>query len=153
MGDIQSFVKWTYVKTTMRDLDDTRLSPNFTLSEFACPCRYHDCNVTLISRRLIEALQRLRDVMKEPLTVTSGYRCERHNTEVGGSAKRSQHSLGLAADVRTESRKNMDHLLNLAYRIPDLGGLGQYFSGSKLVRLHLDFRPRVKGLTEWRVNS
>lgn len=151
MSDILSFVKWTYVKPTLRNLDDTRLSPNFTLSEFSCQCRYHDCNVTLISKKLIANLQSLRDVMKEPLTVTCGYRCERHNAEVAGSSKLSQHVQGLAADIRTESRKNMQHLLHLCYGIPDLGGLGQYFSGGKLVRLHIDFRPRGLKLAEWKV--
>ncbi len=148
MGDIQEFVKWTYVNNSAKELDNTRLSKNFTLSEFSCKCAYHDCNVTLVSQKLVASLQSLRDVIKEPLTITSAYRCERHNLEVGG-VKRSQHSEGLAADVRTKSRRNMDHLLHLAYGLADLGGLGIYRVGGKIARLHIDFRPKKNKLTEW----
>ena len=44
-------------------------------------------------------LQPLRDTIKMPLSVSSGYRCPRLNTMIGG-ASRSQHLSGHAADIQ-----------------------------------------------------
>lgn len=49
-------------------------------------------------------LDPLREKYGEPIIITSGYRCEKLNTAVGG-AKSSQHRLGQAADIRTVSDK------------------------------------------------
>lgn len=70
------------------------LSKNFSGSEFVCPC----CGDLIIDPRLVEALQQLRDQVGQPVTVASGYRCEKHNKIVGGS-KYSQHLRGRAADI------------------------------------------------------
>lgn len=65
--------------------------------EFACPC----CGQLNISRRVLDAAQRLRSLVMGPLIVNSGYRCKSHNVEVGGSP-RSDHPRGLAFDVKCE---------------------------------------------------
>ena len=44
-------------------------------------------------------LQPIRDAWGKPIKVTSGYRCPRLNTMVGG-VKNSQHVLGQAADIQ-----------------------------------------------------
>lgn len=44
-------------------------------------------------------LQPLRDATKTPIIVSSGYRCLRVNTVIGGAAK-SQHLTGEAADIQ-----------------------------------------------------
>ena len=44
-------------------------------------------------------LQPLRDTIKSPVIVSSGYRCLRVNTVIGGAAK-SQHLTGHAADIQ-----------------------------------------------------
>jgi len=44
-------------------------------------------------------LQPLRDAIKSPITVSSGYRCQRANALIGG-ALRSQHLTGHAADIQ-----------------------------------------------------
>lgn len=59
------------------------------------------------SKEIADNLELLVDSILDPLReawgscirVTSGYRCEKLNTEVGGS-KTSQHKLGLAADLQ-----------------------------------------------------
>lgn len=73
---------------------DRPLSPNFNSAEFRCRC----CNSLVLDRRLVLALQRLRDRLARPLLVTSGYRCPQHNREVGGVAH-SAHLRGEAADI------------------------------------------------------
>lgn len=51
--------------------------------------------------RLAEWAETLRAVLKVPLIVTSGYRCEKLNERVGGSAT-SQHTKAEAIDFRPQ---------------------------------------------------
>ena len=48
-------------------------------------------------------LDPLREAYGKPIVVNSGYRCEKLNKLVGG-AKKSQHLIGQAADIRSVSR-------------------------------------------------
>jgi len=72
----------------------TKLSKNFTDSEFACPC----CNGGIVSEILIDKLQQLRDKIGEPIFITSGYRCKAYNKKIDGYSK-SPHLLGKAVDI------------------------------------------------------
>jgi uncharacterized protein YcbK (DUF882 family) len=49
-------------------------------------------------KELATNLQVLRDELKAPITINSGYRSPKHNAKIGG-AKRSQHLLGTASDI------------------------------------------------------
>lgn len=62
-------------------------------------------------RLLVEnVLQPARDSLGEPITVTSGYRCDRLNKAIGGAAS-SQHRFGQAADlVASNNAKLFDAL-------------------------------------------
>ena len=51
-----------------------------------------------LTKLAIMVLQPLREIFNGPLTVTSGYRCERLNKAVRGS-ENSDHMRGLAADI------------------------------------------------------
>jgi uncharacterized protein YcbK (DUF882 family) len=75
-------------------LNDFKLAEHFNLIEFQCPC----CHAVMLSPSLVRRLERLRLVWGRAIIVTSGYRCARHNREVGG-AERSAHRYGRAADV------------------------------------------------------
>lgn len=72
-----------------------RASPHFMYQEFACKC----CGESKIKLQVILNLEKLRKMANAPIIITSGYRCPKHNREVGG-AKRSQHCLGNAVDVK-----------------------------------------------------
>lgn len=72
---------------------------------FACKC----CGKNWMDNRVTELVRRIEEHVDEPLKITSGYRCEKHNDEVGGS-KTSSHLKGLAVDVACE-------LSRLRYRI------------------------------------
>src|SRR5690606_11161418 len=52
------------------------------------------CNV----RKVAENLQELRDELKAPITINSGYRSPAHNKKVGGAAG-STHLTGEGADI------------------------------------------------------
>ena len=84
-------------------LNEFQLTENFSLREFQCPC----CHTVMLHPKLAAALQKLREKWGKPVTVTSGYRCARHNAEVGG-VPNSRHMRGLAADAavpRAEQEK------------------------------------------------
>ena len=102
-------------------MKDIRLSQHFLLSEFtrSATATRHNVDNTLASTgspqaclEVISNLQSLCDNVLEPLrahvgmpiVISSGYRCKRLNTLVGG-AVRSQHMTGEAADI---------HIPNLA---------------------------------------
>jgi uncharacterized protein YcbK (DUF882 family) len=77
-----------------------KLTENFTLSEFNSKCgRPMPENVKHNIQKLANQLQVLRDDLKRPITITSGYRSPEHNARVGG-VKNSQHVLGTACDIR-----------------------------------------------------
>lgn len=80
-----------------------RLTPNFWLSELVATNHRTIANVpsgqALVNLRQVLApgLQQIRDLLKTPLLISSGYRSPELNTAVGGQTS-SQHILGLAAD-------------------------------------------------------
>ncbi len=111
-----------------------KLTKNFDSREFACRC----CGVENIDPLLVANLQVLRDEAGVPLAINSGYRCEKHNKEVGGSSK-SQHVLGKAADVRPLGDIPLEKLCRMAEKVPGFsnGGIGYYpHSGF----IHVDVR-------------
>ena len=73
----------------------------FKEKELCCKC----CGqLPPLARENIEALVEnvldpLRERYGKPIVVNSGYRCAKHNREVGG-ATNSQHMCGEAADIR-----------------------------------------------------
>ena len=80
--------------------DERRLSGNLGHHEIRCKCKYPECNHTMIHSTLIEAFETLRQKAgNSPLTITSAYRCQMHNMDVGGVPK-SMHKRGLALDIR-----------------------------------------------------
>ena len=71
------------------------LSANFSRDEMTCAC---GCGKMVANPRLIDALQELRDQVKVPIIITSGYRCTNFNRRVGGVSN-SYHISGQAADI------------------------------------------------------
>jgi uncharacterized protein YcbK (DUF882 family) len=61
-----------------------------------CKC---GCGSDHVQLELVIILQNIRDYFNKPVTVTSGVRCVKHNTRVGG-AKKSKHLTGEAADIK-----------------------------------------------------
>jgi uncharacterized protein YcbK (DUF882 family) len=119
------------------------LSPHFSKVELACRC----CGELKIEKRLVDALEELRSLAGKPIVIHDGYRCERHNQEVGGVTD-SEHVRGMAADVDIPGL-SLQQQYELAVQVPDFveGGIGVYDSGF----LHVDVRltrsrwARVKG--------
>ena len=73
------------------------LSKHFRSAEFACK---DACGLLVIDPQLVICLERLREAIKRPIPIVSGYRCCAHNAKVNG-ASRSRHTTGEAADIPT----------------------------------------------------
>lgn len=84
----------------------------FNEKEFACRC----CGeLPPFARENTEALvcqvlDPLRECFGRPIYVSSGYRCPRHNREVGG-VTHSQHMKGEAADIRCADNRLLERLI------------------------------------------
>jgi len=75
------------------------LSQHFSRHEFACKC---GCGFDTVDVDLIAPLEYVRQRSGEPITITSGCRCETYNKQVGGSP-RSQHTKGRAVDIQVRN--------------------------------------------------
>lgn len=103
---------------------------NFTYKEFTCPC---GCGLNCVSKKLVAALQELRDLIDKPIIINSACRCEKHNAEVGGVPKKadgsggSLHMKGIAADIHVEGMSSKS-LATEAEKIAAFknGGIGIY---------------------------
>lgn len=87
----------------------SQLSPHFSLAELVYSPRAIALGIdntpspTIIENLtlLTTYLEKIRDVVKAPLKITSGYRCTQLNNAIKGS-KTSAHLQGLAADISVE---------------------------------------------------
>lgn len=107
---------------------DVQLTRNFWAREIRCQgvgC----CTESVISKRIMDLAQAIRDDLGEPLTIAtsggSGYRCKAHNAEVGGVAN-SLHMTGNAVDIHY---KDPDKLKAVVLRHLKDGEVGRYSWG------------------------
>jgi uncharacterized protein YcbK (DUF882 family) len=106
---------------------------NFTLQEFACQCK---CTTNYTKIDLLHALQDVRDRLKLPIGIVSGYRCATHNEAVGGSAG-SSHIFGVAADLAVYDN---EYGFKIMKAIMDSGKFKRigYGKMGKVLCLHVD---------------
>ena len=107
----------------------------FKFKEFACKCGKCKTKPDDIRSELIAVLTLVRMHFNRPVTITSGYRCLKHNGAVGGAPK-SKHPLGMAADIVVEDVPTKDVYKFLDTVFPNTYGLGlsERFT-------HIDVRP------------
>ena len=78
----------------------------FKYEEFACKC----CGNVSMDGDLIDKLNDARRDYGQPIIITSGYRCEKHNKKIGGSPT-SSHLTGRAVDIQCLISNDRFHLL------------------------------------------
>ena len=101
------------------------LTRHFTEDEMKCPC----CGLCEMNKRFMSELERYRQMVNHPLTVSSGMRCISHNDSLPNSAPKSWHLAGKAADLIWTSDKFM--MLRIALAVFDGVGIAKDF-------LHVD---------------
>lgn len=74
---------------------------HFKMGEFACSC----CGEVDMDDTLLGMLNEARETAGVPFVITSGFRCEEHNANVGGT-KGSAHTLGYAVDIAATNSRN-----------------------------------------------
>lgn len=84
----------------------------FKVDDFKCSC----CNVNMFKKEHIIVLDNLRVLYGKPMIVNSGYRCEKHNKEVGGKID-SEHPEGDGVDIKVENSNDRFELLFNAINI------------------------------------
>ncbi len=114
-----------------------KLSPNFRVREFQCPC---GCSGSFpIDGKLVEYLQNIRDYFGVPVHISSAYRCESYNTKADGSDS-SRHKTGMAADIWVEGYlKDPRTVAQYAESIGILG-IGLYEGSRDMWFVHIDTR-------------
>ena len=89
---------------------------NFTISELTNSYTANQCKINNMPdlqsldnllELIVNCLQPVRDYLKKPMIVTSGYRCKLLNQKVGGSQK-SEHLQGKACDFVITGMKVAD---------------------------------------------
>lgn len=125
----------------------THFSAHFTRAEFASKDRGGHkpvpANLEANAVRLANALEKVRAIMGEPISLLSVYRTPAHNKFVGG-ASQSKHMQAIAADIVIRNAAHRARLIAAAKRVPEIKGVGIYPNGG----LHLDVR-RSALLVTW----
>lgn len=83
--------------TTYTKGKSVKLTRNFKSTEFDCKGK-GCCSKTPLDIELIGYAQVIRNYFNKPVTINSGYRCPKHNKNVGG-VKNSRHTQGMACDI------------------------------------------------------
>lgn len=94
----------------------------FRVKEFACK---DGSQVVFIDDHLVNILYILRDEIRKPIIITSGYRTPTRNKFVGG-AKYSYHMRGMAADIRADGITPKELAKKLNKIVPDECGIIVY---------------------------
>lgn len=109
----------------------TKISKYFVDDEMRCKC---GCGMLVINQELLKKLDELREMVKIPIIVTSGCRCNAHNREVGG-VDTSDHLDGIAVDLRCS---DMKLLLRAALKMFPRVGIGP-----KRSFIHVDINKKL----------
>lgn len=111
------------IKSYILDTDgNVQLTKHFKVKEFACK---DGSPVVFIDDYLYNILEILRNKLKKPIIITSGYRTVGWNRKCNG-AKYSYHMRGMAADIRVEGMSAKQIAKELNEIIPEECGIIVY---------------------------
>nr|DAI37245.1 MAG TPA: peptidase [Microviridae sp.]DAW67629.1 MAG TPA: peptidase [Microviridae sp.] len=103
---------------------DVKITKYFKVKEFACK---DGSPIVFVDEYLAILLDILRETIKKPVIVTSGYRTPEHNKKVGG-AKYSYHMRGMAADITVKDMTPKEVAKELDKLAPNSCGIIVYKS-------------------------
>lgn len=124
-GEAEKYVKADGCYHIPRGVD-VQLTKNFSAREIHCQgvgC----CTESVISKRIMDLAQAIRDDLGEPLTIAtsggSGYRCKTHNAATRGASPTSLHTISEAVDLHY---RDPDKLKAVVLRHLKDGEVGRY---------------------------
>ena len=115
------------------------ITKDFNRDDFRCHCTACLENVLRPATKIdvVEAVQRLRDILGTPVKVTCGVRCETHNRDVGGApASRHLPEYSDAVDIYTDGSVQAAMIVGAAWQISTFTAFRVYGQ-----HVHLDARP------------
>ena len=119
-----------------------QITKNFSTDEMLCQCSY-GCGQDEMDDEFMRMLQELRDQAGYALRISSGRRCQLHNSDISShKTKAGIHTFGRAVDILT-GHINTSSVLTLVKLSQSIGftGLGLNFRGDRKSRfLHVDNR-------------
>ena len=101
---------------------EVKLSEHFKVREFACK---DGTDPVFVSDTLVGILEAIRLHFDAPVHINSAYRTPQHNAKEGG-VKTSQHTYGLAADIRVDGHTPAEVYAVADSMLGDHGGVGRY---------------------------
>lgn len=96
------------------------LSKYYSRHEIECRC---GCGMDTMDAETLMIADIARVYCGHSITPSSGYRCKKHNLDIGGSS-RSQHTIGRAMDLPVKNPKSLYYYL--CGKFPDRYGFGLY---------------------------
>lgn len=88
----------------------------FGESEFWCKCGRAECDAPrVVNPKLLEQLNKLRELYGKPIVIVSGLRCGYWNWKKGGTSD-SGHPDGDEVDVACATSRDRNDLLKLVYK-------------------------------------
>lgn len=111
-----------------------QITPHFKVREFRCK---DGTDPVFISSKLVNILEKIRTKYGAAVTINSGYRTVAHNAATEGSSSKSQHCMGLAADIVVAGHSPAEVAAYAETLLPGTGGIGVYKSFT-----HIDVRQK-----------
>ena len=139
---------------SLKEMGDRFISPHFQVKEFASigwvagkQVLYSD--KIIVDFNLVALLEKAMSILKASKCIlTSGYRTQTHERDIGGSSGISQHNLGKAADfVMYDNTGKIIHASRLCCLFEDLGINGIGYIGPYTT--HVDTRVPGNGVYKW----
>lgn len=110
----------------------------FKPEEFACQCGKCGKGFAEMQPSLLSKLNQARQLAGVPFIITSAYRCEEHNRNVGGKPN-SAHIRGYAVDIKITNSSNAMSILKGLIEV----GFNRIGYNSRLKFFHADCDPSL----------
>lgn len=111
------------------------LSKHLRYGEIKCRCG--KCGGGMVHPAVVKLFEEIREKAGGyKIFVTSGYRCMKHNRDVGG-AENSEHLYGRALDLKCPIQVNFERFAEICNELNPNGGVGIYRDGGFV---HVDVR-------------
>jgi len=118
------------------------ITKNFSTEEMHCQCSY-GCGQDTMDDEFMRMLQQLREEAGFAFRISSGRRCQLHNSDISSHhLKKGIHTFGKAVDILT-GHVSTTQVLKLIQQAQNIGftGLGLNLRGDRKKRfIHIDSR-------------